>query len=156
MNKFLAGLVTAGLLASGFLEVFAQSRPPARYVDRGACPFECCTYRAWRTEKTAIAYSKPNRRSKRVGVFKAGSNVVGLTGEVRTTPGKFIILKPHGKYKAGDVLWVYTPHGEGFYKVWFKGRRFQEGLDYMSGPYELAERCLKPLPIPAFQLGAQQ
>jgi len=119
-----------------FANVTAQSKPPARYVDRGACPFECCTYRAWKTEKTTVAYATPNKNAKRVGVFAAGSKVVGLTGEVRTRPGKFVILKKHEKYKPGDVLWVYTPLGEGIYKVWFRGRMYEEGLDYMSGPYE--------------------
>jgi len=134
MNKIFT-LLAIAILASWVI-VNAQSKPPARYVDRGACPFECCTYRAWRTEKTTVGYAKPSKRSKRVGVYTAGSNVVGVTGEVRTVPGKFIITKPHGKYKPSDVLWVCTPLGEGFYKVWFRGRMSQEALDYMNGPYE--------------------
>jgi len=71
-----------------------------------------------------------------VGVFKAGTKVVGLTGEVRTRPGKFTIKKAHGKYKPGDIIWVYTPLGEGFYKVWFKRRMYKEELDFVSGPFE--------------------
>lgn len=47
-----------------------------------------------------------------------------------------MIKKRHEKYKPGDVLWVYTPLGEGFYKVWFKDRMFLEEMDYMSGSYE--------------------
>ena len=86
--------------------------------------------------KATVAYSRPDKRSRRMGTFKAGSRVVGLTGEVRTVPGKFVILKAHAKYKPGDVLWVYTPKGEGFYKVWFKGRMYDEELQYMTGPYE--------------------
>ena len=128
-------VLLVAVLAS-WADASAQSKPPARYVDRGACPFECCTYRTWRTEKATVAYSSPSKGSKRVGVFARGSKVSGLTGEVRTEPGKFVILKPHGKYKPGDVLWVYTPLGEGFYKVWFKGRMYQEELEYMSGPFE--------------------
>jgi hypothetical protein len=37
--------------------LFAQAKAPAVYVDKGACPFECCTYRAWRTEKNTVAYA---------------------------------------------------------------------------------------------------
>lgn len=62
--------------------------------------------------------------------------MVALTGQVRTWPGKFTIIKTHDKYKPGDVLWVYTPLGEGFYKVWFNGRMIEQELDYMSGPFE--------------------
>jgi hypothetical protein len=114
----------------------AQTKPPAVYVDRGACPFECCTYRTWKTEKDTVAYAQPNKNSQRVGILKAHSKVVALTGEVRTRPGKFTIVKPHDKFKPGDVLWVYTPLGEGFYKVWFKGKMIEQELDYMSGPFE--------------------
>jgi hypothetical protein len=107
----------------------AQKTHPLTYVDKGACPFECCTYQRWTVEKDTVAYETPSKGAKRVGLFKKGSRVRGLTGEVRTTqPGKFVITKPHEKYKPGNILWVYTPQGEGFYKV--------EEMDYMSGPYE--------------------
>lgn len=142
MKKFQRTLLLAGLYISTGLPNYPQAEPPARYVERGACPFECCTYRAWKTEKATVAYATPHKSSKRVGTFTLGSNVVGLTGVVRTVPGKFVILKTHRKYKPGDVLWVYTPLGEGFYKVWFKGRMFEEALDYMSGPFEQTHpRC---------------
>ncbi|HKE58894.1 MAG TPA: hypothetical protein VKB46_19415 [Pyrinomonadaceae bacterium] len=113
-----------------------QAKRPVIYVDKGACPFECCVYRRWRTEKATVAYAQPDRNAKVVGKFKAGSRVVGLTGEVRTTGGKFVIKKTHEKYKPGDVLWVYTTLGEGLYKVWFNGKMYEEKLDYMSGPFE--------------------
>jgi hypothetical protein len=134
MHKIFTLLLMTPLASLAIVK--AQSKPPARYIDRGACPFECCTYRVWRTEKNTVAYARPSKRSKQVGLFTTGSNVVGITGEVRTIPGKFVITKQHGKYKPGDVLWVYTPLGEGFYKVWFGGRMYQEALDYVSGPYE--------------------
>lgn len=136
MSKRSLALMLAASLLAPALSALAQSKPPAVYVDKGACPFECCTYRAWKTEKTTVAYARPDRRSRRVGRFRAGTNVVALTGEVRTVPGRFVIIKPHKSYRPGDVLWVYTPLGEGFYKVWFKGRMYDEGLDYMDGPFE--------------------
>ena len=130
----------AFLLLLFSLSVPAQQQTrqhPATFVDKGACPFECCMYRRWKTLKNTVAYALPDKRSKRVGTFKKGTNVRGLTGEVRTlTPGKFVIKKPHEKYKPGDVLWVYTPAGEGYYKIWFKGKMLLEEMDYMSGPYE--------------------
>lgn len=136
MNRFTAFAASLSLLLSICVVVFPQSKPPAVYVDKGACPFECCTYRKWKTEKTTIAYARPDRKSKQVGRFRKGTWVAGLTGQVTSVPGKFIIVRKHERYKPGDVLWVYTPLGEGFYKVWFKGRMYDEGLDYMSGPYE--------------------
>lgn len=136
MNKSVIALLIVILLIASALPVFSQSAPPGLYVDKGACPFECCTYRKWKTRTATIAYARPDQQSKRMGTFKAGSNVIGLTGEVHTVPGKFVILKKHGRYRPGDVLWVYTPLGEGFYKVWFQGKMYSEELAYMSGPYE--------------------
>ena len=130
-NAFLLAVL---LLAAA--RAYPQSKPPAHYVDKGACPFECCTYRRWKTVKTTVAYAGADKRSKPIGKFKACTNVVAITGEVRTVPGKFVILKNHKKYKPGDVLWVYTPIGEGFYKVWFNGTMYEEEMDFMSGPFE--------------------
>ena len=136
MRKLSDILVLAAWLTLLGPDVFPQSKPPAIYIDKGACPFECCTYRRWRTEKTTVAYARPDKGSRRVGKFKAGSRVAAITGEVRTVPSRFTVKKVHGKYKPGDVLWVYTPIGEGFYKVWFKGKMYQEEMIYMSGPFE--------------------
>ena len=129
-------LALAALLLSLGADARPQPKPPAVYADKGACPFECCTYREWKTEKATAAYARPSKRSRRVGTFKAGSKVVGLTGEVRTVPGKFVVFKKYEQYVPGDVLWVYTPLGEGFYKVWFKGRMDDIPLYYMNGPFE--------------------
>ena len=107
----------------------AQKEHPVTYIDKGACPFECCIYRRWKTLKNTLAYVSPDKSSKRVVVFKAGTWVRGLTGEVRTlTPGKFVVQKAHEKYKPGNVPWVYTSQGEGYYKVWFGGRMIQENM----------------------------
>ncbi len=115
--------------------VLPQAKPPVIYVDKGACPFECCTYRKWKAEKTTVVYAQPRKGAQSIGGVKAGTNVLAVTGEVWTAPGKFVITKVHGKYKPGNVLWVYTPEGEGIYKVWFRGKMYQETLEYMSGPF---------------------
>ena len=114
----------------------AQSRPPAVYVAKGACPFECCTYRKWKVEKTTRIYARPDTESAQVGIVRPGGFIRALTGEVTSIPGKLIVTKAHGKYKPGDVLWFYTPQGEGFFTVWFDGKMYDEELDYMSSKYE--------------------
>ena len=129
-------LFLLGLSLPPFAE--AQKEHPATYIDKGACPFECCLYRRWKTLKNTVAYASPDKRSKRVGVFKAGTWVRGLTGEVRTLiPGKFVVKKAHEKFTPGDVIWIYTPYGEAYYKIWFDGKWDQQEMDYMSGPYEM-------------------
>lgn len=120
---------------------YSQKRPPKVLVDKGACPFECCVYREWKTEKTTVAFARPDKRSKKVGKFRAGSQVVALTGLVRTVGGRFVVKKSYEKYKPGDVLWLYTYFGEGVFKVWFKGKMFSENLGFSPYGGSMRKRC---------------
>jgi hypothetical protein len=69
--------------------------PPAKYIDKGACPFECCIYRAWHAKVDTVIYSRPNKNAKVVGMLKAGAIVEAITGEVHTSPVRFVIKKAH-------------------------------------------------------------
>ena len=42
----------------------AQTRPPRNYEDRGACPFECCTYREWSVEEDTVLYKTRSTKSR--------------------------------------------------------------------------------------------
>lgn len=106
---------------------------PAVYIEKGACPFECCTYGEWQTRKTTIAYAKPDEHSKVVGKFLAGTKVTAITGEVRSVAGRFVVTKPHEQYRPGDIIWVYAYGGEGLFSVWFNGEMTGEELGF--SPY---------------------
>jgi hypothetical protein len=120
----------------------AKKTPPKFYVDKGACPGEGCRYGGTaKVRKTTIAYARPDTRSPQIGRFMAGSEVVSLTGEVHTIPSRFVVKKAHEKYQPGDILWVYTYLGEGYFKVWFGGKMYSESLlfsPYGGGP---GKRC---------------
>jgi len=120
-------IISIFLLSVSF-EIYAQGQPPSFYIDKGACPGESCVYGAWKTEKTITAYASPDRKSKIVGKFKAGSKILALTGEVHSIPGRFLVTKRHGEYKRGDVLWLYTYLGEGYVKTWFNRKWGQEEI----------------------------
>lgn len=120
---------------------FSQKAPPTYFNDKGACPFECCTYGRWKTEKTTKLYERPNVRSRQIGKAVAGSRVRALTGEVHTIPSRFVVKKSHGRYRPGDVLWIYTYQGEGFFKVWFKGRMYVEELVFSPYGGSMGRRC---------------
>lgn len=49
-------------------------------------------------------------------------------GEVHTKAGKFVVRKESPPYKVGDVLWVYTRLGEGYYRVWHAGAMVAEEI----------------------------
>lgn len=106
---------------------------PVFHVDKGACPFECCTYREWRVEKATRLYAEPKADSPFVGVAEKGIFVKAETGEVHTTkPGKFVVTRNVVNFQKGDILWVYTYLGEGYFKVWYRGKFIEEeiGIDY--------------------------
>jgi hypothetical protein len=101
--------------------------PPKIYIDKGACPFECCTYRAWKVTKDTDLFDKVDG-TKIVGRAKAGQTVQGVTGEVHTKPMKVKVKTHPGaeplpkEIKNGDDVYVLTSQGEGFWKVWKNGR----------------------------------
>jgi hypothetical protein len=103
---------------------------PAFYIDVGACPFECCVYRSWRTEKTTTIYAEPKAGSSVVGVAEKGAVVDARTGEVHTRPGKLVVRRDVAHLRKGDILWVYTYLGEGRFKVWHGGRFTEEDIDF--------------------------
>jgi len=72
--------------------------------------------------------------------LKAGEKVQGMTGVVITTqPGIVRVLKKTTlaivSLKRGDELFLLTNLGEGFSKIWFKGRIF-EGDPYDESTYK--------------------
>ena len=103
---------------------------PLFYVDKGACPFECCTYREWRTEKTTKLYRKPKINSPVVGSAGKGRTVKAKTGEVHTKPGELVVRRDVTTFRKGDVLWVYTYLGEGYYKIWYRGKFIEDQIDF--------------------------
>jgi hypothetical protein len=113
----------------------AQKRPPAPYNDRGACPFECCTYRQWTVEKPTVIRTSM-RDSALVGFrLRKGERVQGVTGVVITSiPGIARVLKRIDlggiRLATGDRVYLFTNEGEGYVKAWYKGRFFSaEVLD---------------------------
>ena len=103
--------------------------PALPYVDRNACPFEGCTYREWTARKPAVLYDTWEAKRRQVARISAGEKVTGITGVVVTfRPGTIRMDRdlPEAGLKRGDTVLVYTNLGEGFAKVWFKGRFYPE------------------------------
>jgi hypothetical protein len=137
MKKLLFAVVVALLPGAAT----STDSPPAQYIDKGACPFECCVYRAWHTKADTVAYAQPDKTTKVVGFLKAGTMVEAITGEVHSTPVRFVIKKPHAEYKPGDVLWVYTYLGEGSFKIWRHGSMHAEDLGFSPYGGSPGARC---------------
>jgi hypothetical protein len=111
--------------------------PPVPFVDDGACPFECCSYRDWITEKTTALRASPDPKAKIIGAAFSGDAVQGLAGEVVTSrPGRFRVTAEHvgvdgTRYRPGDRAYVYTYLGEGAMRLWYAGSMHEEQLHFM-------------------------
>ncbi len=143
--RILAGFFSLLSLASfSTATTLLQNSPPELLVDKGACPFECCIYREWTARTSIDAYASPSTGSHVVSKIAAGTKVLALTGEVHTKAGRFLVKRRHNQYKPGDVLFVYTYAGEGFFKVWFDGKTYQEELEFSPYGGSTGKRCTDP------------
>lgn len=119
--------------------------PPLPYVELGACPFECCTYRDWRASRPISAqenWDNPREttaRRKTVFGIARGDTITAMTGHTMTTKaGHLRVAKdatltvlssqfpkqPVEKIPvhAGDIVYLLVPHGEAAYSIWYGGR----------------------------------
>lgn len=135
-------VICAGMVFLFAVNAIAQKNiHPAVYVDKGACPFECCVYGAWKATADTVLYAKPDKKSRIIGKCTGGSNVTALTGEVHTLAGKFTVKKQFETYRPGDILWVYTYTGEGNFKVWMQGRFIDVNLGFSPYGGSPGSRC---------------
>lgn len=119
--------------ATGDRKSNVPSGRPAVYVEQGACPFECCTYREWWAAAPTPVYSSPSSSGMKIRVLKKGEHVTAVTGFVRTQAREFVVTRNTGRYRVGDTIWVYSYRGEGFFTVWFNGKIYGEDLGF--SPY---------------------
>ena len=125
------------LLFTGSMCSGQNRRPPTRYQDYGACPFECCTYRRWSVDADTVIYKQRSTSSGVAFRVRKGDHVSGLTGVVVTLkPGEAIVKKTTtvgtGKrkirVKTGDILYLLHYEGEGVFKIWFRGVIYEDEM----------------------------
>ena len=126
MKRILLSIATLAVFA---VTGYAQA-PKLPYSDPGACPFECCTYREWTANADTTIYIQMRDGSAKAFTVRKGEKVRGVTGVVITnragtataTVNTTIGLHNNIRVKKGDTLYLLTYQGEGFFKVWYKGR----------------------------------
>jgi hypothetical protein len=114
--SILGTFVAVSVAASG-----SPQAPPKVFVDPGACPFECCTYRQWTVTSDTALYDRPEG-TKPVSNVRKGETVVAIDGEVRVIPTPMRVVFEHGDFRVGDRVYLLTDLGEGLMKVWFNGK----------------------------------
>ncbi len=133
--KLIKILLSVAIVTFCFGSLMAQrpNSPRLPFVDKGACPFECCTYREWSVIKpTAIRTGMSDRSAVLFKVAK-DEKVSGVTGVVITTRAGIARVLKNTKVgnvnvSKGETLYLLTYLGEGFFKVWRKGRIIEENM----------------------------
>jgi hypothetical protein len=122
---FLSGFLLLGMLVSSVIaaQTPVEKKPPNVYIDKGACPFECCTYREWVARTGVTLLDSPNGK-KVVGQIKKGEKVLALTGEVHSVPLRVTAKDdyPDAGVKAGETIYILHYEGEGYWTAWHDGR----------------------------------
>lgn len=116
---------------------------PKTFIDKGACPFECCSYRTWKAKKDVEIYDRA-RGTKVVDKIKKDESVEGMTGEVESAPILVTVISDHvddngNRFSKGDEFYLLTYLGEGFFRAWSDGKIFdmaaigvKDAFDYYS------------------------
>jgi len=112
--------------------------PPLPFEDFGACPFEGCVYREWVVKNNLPIRKEMNETAPIAFIVKTGENVTALTGVVVTIQPRIEkasrpVEISGTAIQKGDIVYFYTPLGEGVSKVWFRGKMYHHGI------YELGE-----------------
>ena len=123
--------------------VGATSRPPTPYIDKGACPFEGCTYRTWIARKEVHLVAQPNSK-KEIGVIHAGERVVGLTGEVHSIP--LLVHAGENHPDPDNPDHVLIPKGAAYYVLHYQGECVW--LCWYNGQLTQLENCSDKGPLP--------
>jgi hypothetical protein len=134
------------LLLSLSCSAWAQNVPPLPYIDQGACPFECCTYREWTAAAPVTVYQHLDDETQTLFTLNAGEKVVALTGAVITyKPGLVKILKATqlgylsgGQQRVlslqeGEMVHMLHYVGEGLDAFWYQGKIYYDALQLMKG-----------------------
>ena len=128
--------------AVAILPGYGQAKPPRVFIDRKICPGEGCDYRGRAKVVTATAvYRLPNVSSGAAFRLPKGTTVTGIDSQVHTRAGQFVVKRAHKNYRKSDVLFVYTYLGEGFFRVWHRGRMFEEDLAFSVWGGSTGKRC---------------
>lgn len=116
--------------AIGVPRAQAQDQAGEVYVDRGACPFECCRYGNWEARDSLVAYTSEGDTSRVAFRIRSGERFRADTGNVHVDVGILLASGPgvYGvKYEPGrvirvpiaaeDTIYVLSYAGEGTYRI---------------------------------------
>lgn len=145
MNKLL--VISFVFLVSACPASEAQEQPPANYENWGVCPFECCEYRDWTASADIPVHESRSDKSAVVFHLQKQEKLRALTGVVVTEKAGVVRLnkavqdgyvkgvdRPQLTFKAGDIIYMLSPLGEGFFLFWYRGKVYTSGIELAAMP----------------------
>jgi hypothetical protein len=127
------GAVIITLNISLVSDLFAAGEPPNIYIDKGACPFECCTYGQWTAREKVVLFDQINGKKLTREIIK-DEQVTAITGEVHSRPIKAHVThvdksdEEQGIH-VGDIIYILHYLGEGAVKFWHAGEAKDGSMD---------------------------
>jgi hypothetical protein len=141
------------------LALAAQTGPKLPYENWGACPFECCTYRAWTVKVDTDILSECREGAPKHFAVARGTRVVGVTGVVVTIKvGRAVVEREATIGQAritvrpGEEILLLHYKGEGFCKYRLRGKIDEE---FIPDP-ENCKRSAQRSPTMFAQCGVQE
>ena len=146
-----AVLVLIALCTLSCGRVAEQAGPPIPFDEDGACPFLCCTYRAWTVDWDTDLHT--DRRDAAPVAFHGalGETVQALTGVVTTTKAgratasrQVTIGATHLVVPAGAPIYLLRNVGGGDWKIWVNGvvdQQYIPSQGYCNGDRRASDEC---------------
>ncbi len=151
----LSAVILLSLINAGpALSIDKPVRPTDPYIARGACPFECCTFREWTVARSVDLYANPNSSTRIARIDSHHTHHVrGLTGMVILHPVSHvlrhaIVVNPSVTRKGGrsdvtipaaEEIWLLDRLGEGYVHLWWRGKVYDFGILDTDDDQDLAE-----------------
>jgi hypothetical protein len=144
----------------------ANSSPPEPYVDRGVCPFECCTYTDWWATSQVRVFAAERDTSRVAFSLAPRERFTALTGNVHLTPVGIAVTTDtitlsagdqsrQVRLEPGDTVYVLSPLGEGTFNFWYRGERYVGEGFWTMMPLSRREAAGRLVREPASQWWAQ-
>ncbi|MBI5837271.1 MAG: hypothetical protein HZB25_08505 [Candidatus Eisenbacteria bacterium] len=107
----------------------AHLDPDREFIERGACPFECCGYGRWWAEGPLTVYRREGDTTRVAYRLRDGERFTAVTGNVHVLRAGIVRMTratPAGQFlpfetTEGESLFVLDYQGDAVWEVWHRG-----------------------------------
>jgi hypothetical protein len=106
---------------------------PQTYINKDACPFECCQFGSWIAHQSVVLFESPNGKILKRKI-KQGESINALTGEVHSIPlpvrvtHVYVTDEEQGIH-VGDIAYILHGMGEVTVALLHNGQVIRSSMD---------------------------